>query len=264
MKYFIDTEFLEGKQSKRLLGVKYGETKPTIDLISIGIVGEDGSEYYAISKDFNLKEAWNRCDLIKSKDNDGYEYWIRYNILKPIFNDLIMWNGDNDKYSQFTYKNFKYLLNKYGLSNKKIAKEIKSFIAYNEEPDLSSIELFHPEFKFSDISFYGYFSDYDWVVFCQLFGRMVDLPKGFPMYCIDLKQELDNKVNKITNEELDSICNAGLMNHPKEMYRYPLDLKYKLNHIKRYHNNYPKQTNEHNALNDARWNLELYKFLQII
>lgn len=36
--------------------------------------------------------------------------------------------------------------------------------------------------------FWGYFADYDWVVFCQLFGRMVDLPKGFPMFCMDLKQ----------------------------------------------------------------------------
>lgn len=27
---------------------------------------------------------------------------------------------------------------------------------------------------------------------------------------------------------------------------------------------YPKQTNEHNALSDARWNYELYKFLQLI
>lgn len=251
MKYFIDTEFLEGKQSKRLLGVKYGETKPTIDLISIGIVGEDGSEYYAISKDFNLKEAWNRCDLIKSKDNDGYEYWIRYNVLKPIFNDLIMWNGDDDKYSQFTYKNFKYLLNKYGISNKKIAKAIKSFIAYNEEPDLSPIELFHPEFKFSDISFYGYFSDYDWVVFCQLFGRMIDLPKGFPMYCIDLKQELDNIAFRMT------------WNTNKSKTQKQIDVKEWLEEIKN-NPSYPKQTNEHNAISDARWNLELYKFLQTI
>ena len=27
-------------------------------------------------------------------------------------------------------------------------------------------------------------------------------------------------------------------------------------------NNYPKQTNEHNALADARWNYELYKFIK--
>lgn len=62
MKYFLDTEFVEGTQQRSFLGIKIGETKPTIDLISIGIVAEDGREYYAISKDFNLKEAWNRFD----------------------------------------------------------------------------------------------------------------------------------------------------------------------------------------------------------
>jgi len=39
--------------------------------------------------------------------------------------------------------------------------------------------------------FYGYYADYDWVVFCWIFGRMVDLPEHFPMYCVDLKQMLD-------------------------------------------------------------------------
>ena len=52
MNYYLDTEFIEGKQAKTILGIKYGETKPTIDLISIGIVAEDGREYYAISKEF--------------------------------------------------------------------------------------------------------------------------------------------------------------------------------------------------------------------
>ena len=55
MKYFYDTEFLEGTQKKRWWNI--GKQKPTIDLISIGVVCEDGREYYAISKDFNLKEA---------------------------------------------------------------------------------------------------------------------------------------------------------------------------------------------------------------
>lgn len=40
--------------------------------------------------------------------------------------------------------------------------------------------------------FWAYFADYDWVVLCQLFGRMIDLPKGFPMYCRDLKQRMDS------------------------------------------------------------------------
>lgn len=38
---------------------------------------------------------------------------------------------------------------------------------------------------------WAYFADYDWVLFCQLFGRMIDLPKHFPFYCRDLKQEMD-------------------------------------------------------------------------
>lgn len=40
-KFFIDTKFLEGTQTKRFLGFNIGQTKPTIDLISIGIVSED-------------------------------------------------------------------------------------------------------------------------------------------------------------------------------------------------------------------------------
>jgi hypothetical protein len=91
MKYFLDTEFLEGTQK-----TLFGKTKPTIDLISIGIVAEDGREYYAISKEFNLEEAWNRFQW----DNLHYQaisppkgkiknYWIRDNVLRPIFDDLL-------------------------------------------------------------------------------------------------------------------------------------------------------------------------------
>jgi 3' exoribonuclease, RNase T-like len=39
--------------------------------------------------------------------------------------------------------------------------------------------------------FWAYYADYDWVVLCQLYGCMIDLPKGWPMYCRDLKQLLD-------------------------------------------------------------------------
>lgn len=36
--------------------------------------------------------------------------------------------------------------------------------------------------------FWAYYADYDWVVLCGLYGRMVDLPTGWPMHCMDLKQ----------------------------------------------------------------------------
>lgn len=43
-----------------------------------------------------------------------------------------------------------------------------------------------------NIEFYGYYSAYDWVLFCQLWGRMIDLPKSFPHYCTDIKQFAEN------------------------------------------------------------------------
>jgi len=43
MKFFIDTEFVEDGK--------------TIDLISIGIVGEDEREYYAVSEEFDMEKA---------------------------------------------------------------------------------------------------------------------------------------------------------------------------------------------------------------
>lgn len=39
---------------------------------------------------------------------------------------------------------------------------------------------------------WAYYAAYDWVALCQLFGTMMDLPKGWPMYCRDLKQLAGN------------------------------------------------------------------------
>ena len=50
MKYFLDTEFIEDGK--------------TIDLISIGIVAEDGREYYAINSECDFPKA---NDWIKEK-----------------------------------------------------------------------------------------------------------------------------------------------------------------------------------------------------
>lgn len=60
------------------------------------------------------------------------------------------------------------------MSRRAIRDEIEKFIRAEKPP----------------YEFWAYFADYDWVVFCQLFGKMIDLPDGFPMYCNDLKQEM--------------------------------------------------------------------------
>lgn len=264
MKYFIDTEFLEGPQRHRktflealLATKKY--TDPTIDLISIGIVAEDGREYYAISKDFNLKEAWNRWQQRTGEgDRNNVEpryYWVRENVLKPIFYDWYFAediNGNIDESGgniqqnvnvEFTYSNMKNLISKYGKSNKQIAKDILDFTGQYQ--DTGGTTDLKPEF-------YGYYSDYDWVVFCWLFGKMIDLPNGFPMYCIDLKQTLDEKADKYVNNNLkEPIVSSDWHSN------------YCINELKA-HKNYPKQINEHNALADARWNKQLYEFLNTL
>lgn len=284
MRYFLDTEFLEGTQNKL-----FRQTKPIIDLISIGIVAEDGREYYTISKDFNLKEAWNRYDVktmtnLKgdSDTNKIKVYWLRDNVLKPIWKELIekerhyylemfkrinVWTKYiDDDYYKFTHKEFKRLLNKYGKTNKQIAEEVIEFCKekinerndgfrefvyskddiYKETPQITS-GYFENR---SNPKFYGYYSDYDWVVFGWLFGRMIDLPKGFPMYCIDLQQTLDElQESENVSYEHELNCNGVTVNSLKIIKNL---------------SNYPKQTNEHNALADARWNYELYKFLNTL
>lgn len=70
---------------------------------------------------------------------------------------------------------------------------------------------------------WAYYADYDWVVLCQLFGTMMDLPKGWPMYCRDVKQLADSKGNPRLPERI---------------------------------------LEEHNAMNDAQWTREAWLFLQ--
>lgn len=272
MKYFIDTEFLEGKQNKTFLGFKYGETKSTIDLISIGIVAEDGRELYLISKEFNLKEAWNRYDLLEantSKNHTMYDrkvYWIRENVLKPIHYELSIKEAKHkldyinwcklielkDGYSNRHYKTFKKLINKYGKTNKEIAENILWFCAAEKsifETDGLGQEV-RNRLEDNPVKFYGYYSDYDWVVFCWLFGKMIDLPTGFPKYCIDLKQELDKKALYMSNKEYPQYITEKLTLHGDRIK------------LLEKHKDYPKQTGIHHALNDAKWNKELYEFLQ--
>ena len=246
MNYFLDTEFIEGSQKKL-----FGHTKPTIDLISIGIVSEDGREYYAISKDFNLKEAWNRYDIKKEwysidesnqSTRDIKVYWLRDNVLKSIFIELrakeveeyniakrINVVLDFPTYS-FCFREFRRLINKYGKSNKQIAEEVYNFCSndyhkgnnldYDQRIQYSLYDKFKPQF-------YGYYSNHDWVVFCWLFGRMNNLPNGFPMFAFDIQQQIEE---------------------------YKIDKEQLLKEV--------PQISCHNALQDAIWNKKAYNWIQ--
>lgn len=206
MKYFIDCEFIEGFHKPL-----FGKRRHFIDLISIGIVCEDGREYYAISRDYDYKKA---------------DSWVRENVIKKLYTETV--HGDARNY--FNETNFHRV---YGQPKKAILMSILHFMGCWRDQHFWRVLGNVPEI-------YGYYADYDWVLFCSLFGRMIDLPKGFPMYCRDLKQMLDEKENFLNKESIK--------------YSIVWDLKD--------HEDYPKQENEHNALEDARWNKRLYEFIQ--
>lgn len=264
MKYFYDTEFLEGSQTKRLFGLPMGKTKPTIDLISIGIVSEDNREYYAISKDFNLDEAWNRYDEkviptygdLRNHYPEGKkvkEYWIRENVLIPIFFELSMrefhdihfkdnWYHDGKLVTLEVFKShkswsknkrwFKKLIDKYGKSNTQIKNELSSFV----KPKTITKDIeghFGKCYQYKDnTELYGYYSDYDHVVLCWLFGKMKDLPEFMPKFTLDVNQ-LKKDIQKSTPINLED------------------------------YGGYPKNKNCHNALEDAKWTKKLFEFLYI-
>lgn len=248
MKYFFDTEFIEGF-NKPL----FGKRRHFIDLISIGIVAEDGREYYAISNEYDFKKA---------------DKWVVDNVITPTYQQ----QPPSFKMQFCSLSTFhKYC----GKSNKKIADEIVSFI--NNEPiktigSIGGTHFLSEESKLSiqrgyvEPEFYGYYADYDWVLFCSMFGRMIDLPKGFPMYCKDLKQSLDEaaeSTKQIKIKHLIYESNLELLKElPEDSIKDISDWTFdqKLTLIKA-QTNFPKQTNEHNALADAKWNYELYKFL---
>jgi hypothetical protein len=150
VRYWLDTEFIE---------------RPcTIDLVSIGIVAEDGREFYAES----IEADWSKADD-----------WLLENV-RAHLRGPEMFKAD-------------------------IRDGILRFIG-DDKPE-----------------FWAYYADYDWVAFCWLFGRMIDLPKGFPMFCRDIKQW------------------AVDLGNPK----LP-----------------PQDGTEHHALADARWNREAWAFLR--
>lgn len=192
MKYFIDTEFIEGFHRPWL-----GKKRHFIDLISIGIVREDGKNYYAVSNDFNERDA---------------DAWVRKNVISKL----------PVKYANPTDPSISPRIKKEAMlwkSNRLIAQELLNFFGCWRDQHFYRA----PE----GIEVYGYYADYDWVLFCSLFGRMIDLPKGFPMYCRDLKQMMDEK--GLTEEWKKEQC--------------------------------PDPEDEHNALADAKWNLRLFQAL---
>jgi hypothetical protein len=148
MKIWFDTEFVEDGN--------------TIDLLSIGMVREDGATYYAEPAETDRSRA---CE------------WVTANVL-PHLNGPVKTRAS-------------------------IAADLIEFAGPAPE-------------------FWAYYSAYDWVALCQLHGRMINLPAGWPMFCRDVQQlRTEISVNALP----------------------------------------PQESTEHNALADALWTKTAHEFL---
>jgi 3' exoribonuclease, RNase T-like len=136
------------------------ENGRTIELISIGMVREsDGAEYYAVSRDAAKRRLRRRIRR---------HPWLMGNVVPSLprpHGDWIMSMPDR---WLFNY------LDPCVKPREQIAREVADFILAVPDPEL-----------------WAWYGAYDHVVLCQLWGRMIDLPPGVPMFTRDLKQECE-------------------------------------------------------------------------
>lgn len=143
MRYWYDTEFLEDGR--------------TIDLISIGIVAEDGREYYAVNDEATSGRLERR---IRRHD------WLMANVVPSLPKPYGDWNNHMPKSWLFDYNS--PLVKPYT----RIADEVREFLLGADSPEL-----------------WADYGAYDHVALCWLWGPMIELPSGLPMFTNDIQQE---------------------------------------------------------------------------
>ncbi|MEU3017317.1 hypothetical protein ABZ635_08005 [Nocardiopsis sp. NPDC007018] len=154
MRIFYDTEFCED-------GVR-------LDLISIGLVREDGVEYYAVNEN---------VDGGRVLDNP----WLREHVVPhlPLINE---------------YGTEGFALDSVDDSVKPrsvIADEVAAFISATPHPSL-----------------WAWFASFDHVALTWLFGPMVNMPEEIPMRTNDLKQEAERLGDPILPEQRADLHHA--------------------------------------------------------
>lgn len=249
MDFYIDSEFIEGFRRPVwwLPSIGFNRKRWFIELISIGIKAADGRKYYAISDEFNKRHAndWVKKNVI-AKLPKKYDYTALDSNLQ------VTWSAIDQPPEQYMLT-----VNPLYKSLQQITADVLGFtgckpILIGNQRDI----LMGWRTEGKPPTFYAYYADYDWVLFCTLFGAMVDLPTGFPMYCIDLKQELDSAAAAITRKEWRDTRMQLLQKDFETQVRDNLEM------IKRMPD-YPKQgDDEHTADADAEFNHRLHIFIE--
>lgn len=131
----------------------------TIDLVSIGIVADDSREFYAVSAEFDQHKLLANPWL-------GANVWPSLPTTEPRqYRDGLPPHGQLDT----DHPDVR--------SRAQIARAVQSFILGDDPDKLPYVEL------------WADFAAYDHVALCQLFGTMMDLPEGMPMFTHDVQHE---------------------------------------------------------------------------
>jgi hypothetical protein len=209
---FYDTEFIEDGKS--------------IILISIGMVTDDGREYYAVNGDLDdatnhdpdlrggyigktpwdriMAEPWLVKNVVPSLPLRDRKQLDRYLTGVPIFAPRPVLDHVRLDHTDTSVK-----------PRQVIANEVRDFLraARPVEADGKPAD---------DVELWAWYGAYDHVALCWLWGRMIDLPDGVPMWTNDLRQER----HRLGNPEMPT-----------------------------------QEAGEHNALEDARHNRTMALFL---
>lgn len=157
--YCYDTEFLEDGN--------------TIELISIGIVGPDDREYYAVNAD---------CDFDRVREHD----WLWENVVPHLPTTKTNW--DQPQHGRLITS-----LDRSAACVKPkwvIANEVRDFIVGDITPCGEHNGV--PAYFDTDLpELWAYFGAYDHVALAQLFGPMSELPDLMPMWTHDLMQLIE-------------------------------------------------------------------------
>lgn len=137
--------------------LEFLENGHTIELISIGMVCEDGREYYAVNSDMPvdriLNHQWLKANVWPHLPLRGYKPPPQINALQQSDGALDMTD---------TRVKPKWV----------IANEVRDFLQAT-----------------ADVELWANYGAYDHVALAQLWGPMVRLPEGVPMFTNDIQQE---------------------------------------------------------------------------
>lgn len=202
MRYFLDLKFIE-----------YGSYKPS-DLISVGILCEDGRGYYAIN--------WHCCFW---RAND----WVLENVLLPI--GLNKQGRRNPSVRMEGFEPFDRLYvdkaDPFMKPKAQIKRDILDFVGYDiESNSLIGWDALDGKSLPDRTIELWYQAEYDRAIFCQALDATIGLPQEFLTYCRNIKElcgELGNpELPKQLKGEYDALADAKYI---RVMYQFLRELE---------------------------------------